>query len=299
MTSITPDRSPQLFDGRPILELIVPVVLEDIQEPYEHGLVVAAGLAQSWQVPVRIVHVEDHAKTHATTIDQVKQAFRGMHPELLVDAVEVEADDVAAAITEVATEQSLILLASERATQWLEAESVGEAVVQAADKMLLLCGPHCEQPPTESSVVVPLDGSPRAEEALAPAMAIAHRWGSRLWLVTAVAESTSEMVAALRAEGQEVSESAYVRGVAERLAETSEVDVGWQMIHDDDPVAAVSAFADEQGSSMIVAATHGETGVARRLFGSICMGLVERAAVPVLIVKTAMMDEPALTSADA
>lgn len=298
MTSITPDRSPELFDGRPILELIVPVVLEDIQEPYEHGLVVAAGLAQSWQVPIRIVHVEDHTRTHATTIEQVRHAFRRMHPELLVDAVEVEADDVAQAITEVATEQSLILLASRRASQWLEGESVGEAVVQAADKMLLLCGPHCGQPPTGSSVVVPLDGSPRAEEAIAPALAVARQWGSLLWLVTAVPESTAEMVAALRAEGQEVSESAYVRGVADRLTESHEVDVGWQMIHHEDPVAAVSAFAAEQGSSMIVAATHGETGVARRLFGSICMGLVEAAAVPVLIVKTPLADEPALSPAE-
>ncbi|MDH3683779.1 MAG: universal stress protein, partial [Acidimicrobiia bacterium] len=217
----------------------------------------------------------------------------------LADAVEVEADDVAAAITKVATDQSLILLASKRASQWLEAASVGEAVVQVADKMLLLCGPHCDQPPMESSVVVPLDGSPRAEEAISPAVAIARRWGSRLWIVTAIPESTAETVAALRAEGQEVSESAYVRGVAERLADTHEVDVGWQMIHDDDPVAAVSAFVEEQGSSMIVAATHGETGVARRLFGSVCMGLVEQAGVPVLIVKSAKAEEPALTSADA
>lgn len=281
MTSISSDHSPPLFDGQPILELLVPIELE---WDYQQGLAFAARLAGAWQVPVRIVHVRTGTESGKTVAD-VTEAFRALHPDLLVDGVEVESADIASGIERLSTERSLVVLASERASQWLDAESVGEAIVHGVHDMAILCGPGCDDPPVGTSIVVPLDGSTRAEAAIPPAVALAANAGSTLWVVTAVTEATTATVAELRAEGQEVSESAYIRSVAERL-EADGIDVGWEVVHHPDPVTGIVSFARDQGAAMVVAATHGDSGVARRVFGSFCMGLVEQGPVPVLIVKT-------------
>ena len=284
MTSITPDHTPALFAGRPPIELLVPVALQPDHQP---GLTVVADLARSWGLPIRMLHVSEEGPASEARFTELVRSFKARHPELVVanQVVEVGLEaDPAAIVSAHLGDRSLIFLPSERASQWLEEPSVAESVVGAAEQMLVLAGPRCIEPKVGSSVVAALDGSDRAEKTIAPAAAVAAASQTKLWLVTAVSEATARTVAELRERGQDVSESAYLRAVATRL-EADGVDVGWQLVHDDDPVAGLISFAINQGASMIVAASHGETGVARRLFGSVCMGLVERAAVPILVVK--------------
>lgn len=280
MVSTSGGLSPKLFDGLPIQEILVPVVLD---RGYQQGLAIAAGLAKAWRVPLRAVHVRLADEVSDSTISDITDAFKALHPELIIDGAELAAGDVASGITSLTKDESLIVLASERATQWLQGPSIAETVVQAVPRMVLLAGPSCVEVGTPSAVVVPLDGSERAEAAIEPGVAMAN--GARVWLVSSVPQATAETVALLRSKGQQVSESAYLRSVAERLVADG-VDVGWEIIHDDDPVSAIMSFARVHGASMIVAATHGESGVARRLFGSVCMGMVERGSLPVLIVKS-------------
>ncbi|MGF1598013.1 MAG: universal stress protein [Acidimicrobiales bacterium] len=288
MSSSTSTSAPALFDGRPVTEIVVPV---DLGPHRQRGLNLAARYGHRWQVPVQILHTRLPSETDAPgSLDAIVDAFRGYHPDLVVEGADITAEGVAAGLARVTSGRSLVILASDEASRWLKSPSTAEEIVQASESLILVCGPGCEDPPADTGVLVALDGSDRAEEAIAPARAVAEAHGTRLWLVTAVPRAVAATVAAMRASGEPASESAYLRSLADRL-ESEGVDVRWEVVQDDDPVAGVIAAASRLGVSMLVATTHGETGVARRLFGSVSMGLAQLASVPVLIVKSHL--EPA------
>ena len=52
-----------------------------------------------------------------------------------------------------------------------------------------------------------------------------------------------------------------------------------------DPTEELLKFAREKKANLIVAGTHGRTGIARLFMGSVAEGLVRRATIPVLTVK--------------
>lgn len=285
---------PPLFDGRPPTEILVPAIAEF---HYERGIALAAHYAGMWNVPIRLVHVRvPSAPTSVTALDAAVSGLTSANPELVVDGVEVEADDVVSGIEATSTDRSLIILASDEGSQWLERGSISEALLARADKMLLMAGAGCQEGPTGTSVIVPLDGSVRAEAALEPAIAVAGASNAKLCVTTVVPPAVAEAVSVKRGEGEEVSESGYLRSVTDRLAEEG-IDAGWEVVHHGDPVAGINTLARDQGSAMIVAATHGQSGVAKRVFGSICLGLVERGSAPVLVVKTDVADAIPLAGA--
>jgi nucleotide-binding universal stress UspA family protein len=115
-----------------------------------------------------------------------------------------------------------------------------------------------------------------------------------LWLLSAVPAATTEHVAKLRERGENVSESGYLRSVAQRLEGSP--NVRWEIIHDDDPVEAIARFVETHDVRLVVATTHGETGLARRAFGSVSIGMVERLPVPVLVVKSGGTDSVPLST---
>lgn len=144
-----------------------------------------------------------------------------------------------------------------------------------------------------SKVLVPLDGSAFAEEALPIAEQLAGTLDAELVLLRVVYPPsptlTQEwMVASYLAEELEVGESAarqYLEGVAGRLTDggrrvTTEVRVGT-------PAAVIAdAGAD---AAFLVMATHGRTGADRLLMGSVANVVVRRGEVPLMLVGPAAM----------
>lgn len=279
----TSPSAPRLLGDREMTEVLVPI---DANFQHERGLTLAGRYAAKWGVPVRLLHIRaPDATTSIAGLESAVDGLRGVHPGILVDGQEVVAADVAAGIEEVRSDGSLLLLASDRVSQWAEVGSVAEGVLDArSDQVIMLCGPGSTDPPIDTSVVVPLDGSPRAEVAIEPAIGVAEAAGVRLWLTTAVPPATVEKVADLRAKGEHASESGYLGRVSDEL-EARGVNVGWEVVHHGDPVAGVVGLTRNLGASLIVASTHGDTGVAKRLFGSTTLGMVERGPVPVMVVK--------------
>ena len=295
MTASTDQRSPLLYKTERVFDILVPISASDVGG---RGPAIAGRYAASWGVPVRLLHVKGELEdAQLEMLSSATWSLGAAHPELVVDGVEVEGEDVASGILNAATDRSLVFLASDHGSQWLDEGSIGEAVVQKSSGPVVLCGPNCQSPPVGSSVVVPLDGSTRAEAALAPALAVAEASGARLWLVTVVSQSTVEAVASMRERGERVSESGYLRGVADDLS-SHHHDVGWEVIHSDDPVDGVVSFVRHRGSSMIVSATRGDTGIAKRLFGSVSFGLVERGPVPVMVIRPDVSDAIPLLAAE-
>ncbi|MFN2136170.1 MAG: universal stress protein, partial [Candidatus Promineifilaceae bacterium] len=136
-------------------------------------------------------------------------------------------------------------------------------------------------------ILVPLDGSPLAEQALPIAQAIAGPNQTKLILFRVVPFFT--VLAAdplLYEEMNRMGEDeavAYLRGVRESLppeiaAETA-CDTG-------SAADAILGFARDQGVDLIVMSSHGRSGVNRWVYGSIAERILSQAPCPTLIINS-------------
>lgn len=272
-------RAPNLFGGQPPVEIVVPVQLPT--DPDDVGL--AAAYARSWQLPLRLVNVNTPGAPSGGSLGGLLADLRGTHPRIELCGEVVEAETAVAGIRQAVSDRSLVFLASRRGSRWFDDESVGEGVVQAAARPVVLHGRNCEAPTIGSSVIVPVDGTRLAEIAVKPALEVAAANGAVVIFVTVTPAASVDTATDLALEGIIESEQRYLHQLTSRHGE-GPVDVRWEAVNRCDPVAGIDELATDLGSSLIVAATHAESGVDRRGFGSVCMGLVEHGRVPVMII---------------
>lgn len=285
------EESPELFDGQPPSEILAPIALTA-----DDRVELAGRYGRHWNLPLRLVHVStpDDADDGSSELQAAVSALRSADPGLAVDGEVVDADSVAAGIAAAATDRSVVFLPSARGSRWLDEDSVGVGVVQAFNGLALLYGPACVEPPVGSSVIVPLDGTRFAEQALAPAFAVAAQTGAAVWLVTIGPAASIDAVSEMMLEGIDDSERRYLEQLTTRYSGLP-LDIRWETTSDGDPVAGIDALAAEHGASLVVAATHGDIEGRRAHFGSVCMGIVERGSVPALLVTPGGADESART----
>jgi nucleotide-binding universal stress UspA family protein len=142
-----------------------------------------------------------------------------------------------------------------------------------------------------STLVVPLDGSELAERALPYAVRFAAEQGSRLVLVRAALGPPPSGFDWERQQLAAMAEAtAYLAGVAEKVATRVPVITAPLYGHPADEIlAAVGQFA----ADTIVMATHGRTGVAHLLYGSVAEAVLARSAVPVFVIHARPGEAPA------
>lgn len=138
-----------------------------------------------------------------------------------------------------------------------------------------------------NKILVPVDFSPHSEHALALAADLARRYGASLCLVHAHEPAlyaapetyllyTAEQLPALLAEVQKRLDANVAQARALGVtAVTSEVLSGV-------PFVEIVRHAREGGFDLIVIGTHGRTGVAHALLGSVAEKVVRKAHCPVL-----------------
>ena len=148
-------------------------------------------------------------------------------------------------------------------------------------------GRQASSPARFRSILVPLDGSPLAEQAIPMAMAIAERARSKVKLVlvhqplllmeTGPAHTKIELA-------MQKADREYLRSVAARLRErlgralSSAVLLG--------PVAQTLArYIRELGTDLVVMTTHGRGGIRRVWLGSVADQLIRTSEVPILVVR--------------
>jgi nucleotide-binding universal stress UspA family protein len=148
--------------------------------------------------------------------------------------------------------------------------------------------------PTYKSLMVPLDGSEFAEQALPHAKRIAATTGATITLVTAVPEGAviGELMTPPALPGIWEDEAArmkvYLEGIAERLrSDGLRADV---CVEYGPPAEVVLHAADEVQADLVVMATHGRSGLPRLWLGSVAMKTVQVCRRPVLLVR-ARQDE--------
>ena len=150
-------------------------------------------------------------------------------------------------------------------------------------------------------LVVAVDGSRTALNALQHAIVLASGLKSKLTLVT-VANPAEYMTLAPEFLQYESYEEAAIAGGNEVLAEMKKVaqEAGIQEVATHLLIAAKGAkemaqelvdFADENGADLIVIGTHGRTGLMHMLMGSFAETVMRQSHLPLLVIRSAKPEQ--------
>lgn len=177
--------------------------------------------------------------------------------------------------------------------------SVAERVLHLSSRPVLLVPAHCEITWRRGGniILVPLDGSALAEEALKPAELLAHALGATITVLQVIEPPNMALAGSGMSVGYYhafdlkawVDEARpYAEGVAKRLQAagveaTALTTSGYA-------AATIQQQAQACNAAAVVMASHGRTGLARVALGSVTVGLVQRATAPVLVIRAASVN---------
>jgi nucleotide-binding universal stress UspA family protein len=135
-------------------------------------------------------------------------------------------------------------------------------------------------------VLVPLDGSPLAEQAVERAIRCVADDG-RLVLLRAAEAHASPFRDPSEAQVAAVSEAeAYLEGAAMRARGAGANDVQTSVWYSP-PVEAIVEAARCRKADLIVMSTHGRTGLGRLVLGSVAESVLRATTVPILLIHPA------------
>jgi nucleotide-binding universal stress UspA family protein len=161
--------------------------------------------------------------------------------------------------------------------RWLYG-SVADEVLRSANLPMVLLPPAAQPELADRRplrILVPLDGSSWGEAALDPARAWAERLGANLILLQ-VLDPEAEVAGAMQ----------YLEEVA-RHCRSESVHVVCRALPGRPVPSTIARVAFDEAVDLIAMATHGRSGVARLVLGSVATGLVQRTDVPLLVVRPA------------
>ncbi|HEU4994581.1 MAG TPA: universal stress protein [Gemmatimonadaceae bacterium] len=134
-------------------------------------------------------------------------------------------------------------------------------------------------------ILVPLDGSALAAQALPVAGAIAKQRNGRIdLLLVHVLGPIATYAAMARVQEPRTIEEEYLARTADRLAHDSGVSVSYAVLPGNE-VDIICSRARQLDANLIVMTTHGRTGFSRAWIGSVADAVVRESPVPVLLVR--------------
>jgi nucleotide-binding universal stress UspA family protein len=216
--------------------------------------------------PIRSAHSESVA-----VVDRLRRAAVQLRPDLMVLATHARGG---------------------LGRAWLG--SVADAVVRRVNVPTLLVHPHADAPVPSgnfSRILVPLDGSALAEEALPIAARIAAITGARVTLLRVIVPRlvvgrpsfVVEFDAQLLADHQRDAER-YMERMAERIR-GSVRDVDVSVLLADGPAHAIIDWVEQHEADLVVMSTHGRSGFRRFMLGSVADKVLRGTDVPVLLTR--------------
>jgi nucleotide-binding universal stress UspA family protein len=175
--------------------------------------------------------------------------------------------------------------------------SVADEVVRRARVPVLLIRPREPTPrlipePTAARVLVPLDGSALAEQALEPALELTCLTEGCCTLLRVVEIHSSlpdSPPGSLGRPGEAHVEKArgYLKDIAKRLQDRG-VAVQSRVVVGRDVSGTILKQAQVQGTDLIALATHSRGGVGRIVLGSVADKVVRGTSIPVLVYRAPM-----------
>lgn len=141
--------------------------------------------------------------------------------------------------------------------------------------------------PELTRVLVPLDGSEFAEQALQATLDILGEPHPSLHLVSILENDGSGTTAGgLVAEYFEAEREERTRLLKERAEELTQqgMTITWEL-REGMPASSIAAAADDSNASMIAMATHGRSGIMHALLGSVAEGVLHMTELPLLLIR--------------
>jgi nucleotide-binding universal stress UspA family protein len=139
-------------------------------------------------------------------------------------------------------------------------------------------------------ILVPLDGSGWSRRAIPHAVDIARANGSELVLLHVFRPPTAEFADQIVLAGQEGQIEELRQAAQQSLDSLSSelqsqgIEVKTQVIEGTGVASAICDYVREENIDLVVMSTHGRTGIARFLFGSVAAKVMEGVKVPVLLI---------------
>ena len=173
--------------------------------------------------------------------------------------------------------------------------TIAERVAERSSASLLLVPPSATAAaqPHYHKLLVPLDGSSRAESVLPVASRIARAHGAEIVLVHVVPRATlvhnhlgqqaSKLSAQLCEENERIARE-YLDDVRRKLC-NSGLRVRAIITTDGDPRGVLRQVAAQQRIDLVVVSSHGQTGLADVPLGSVAEYLAAHSPAPLLIVR--------------
>jgi nucleotide-binding universal stress UspA family protein len=134
-------------------------------------------------------------------------------------------------------------------------------------------------------LLVPLDGSPMAEQALLPAAFIARKANAKVTLLHSLEHEAPSQVHGTRHLTGAAEAGKYLHEIAAKSLAGIEVICH---LHDErvrDVSKSIAAHVDELTPDLIVMCAHGETNLRERFFGGIAQRVVKPGHTPILLVR--------------
>lgn len=265
------------LDGSPNAERVLPILAPLLARPTTEVLLARV-------VPAGPVAKDDAAQAPAR--EYLRRLEAGLEGKgFRASAHLLVSDDPAAEIVSFAAKSgaSLLALATHGRTglRRLVLGSVAEQILRRTDVPTLLVSPWGKgEPLSFGRVLVPLDGSERAEETLPIALELERQLGSQLVVVHV------EDLGALAPQIAVAHEQRQTALLLERVQRGLGREVK-TVVRAGIPAEETLAAIEEAEPDVVLMTTHGRTGLARAVFGSVTAAVTKRAPCPVLVLRTA------------
>lgn len=246
----------------------------------------ARQLSQDWGVDlemVSVVHLDQEVEHAAADMNGYLGAC-GWQEEtvvtVLVSATRSVADELASYIESIP--DTLVVMTSHgRGRSAALVGSVAEQLLQRLPDPIMVFGPSIDGKYVgfTGRMLVCIDGSEVSEKALDVAVPWVTDLAMEPWVIAVSPETQGA------GGGDQIVESAYPHRMAEHLRAAVGREVEFELLHGRDPAVVVGQFARDYDAELIVAATHGRTGIGRLTNGSVAMDIVHHAPCPVLLTR--------------
>jgi len=142
-------------------------------------------------------------------------------------------------------------------------------------------------------ILIPTDGSELAEHAVANGLALAKSLGAKVSII--VVEQPFDWLSVSETTGRQISEESakhteqikkHATSVLNRAADAAKqagVSCDTIQVENEQPYQAIIAAAKNQGCDLIVMASHGRSGLAGVLLGSVTNKVLTHTKTPVLV----------------
>jgi nucleotide-binding universal stress UspA family protein len=142
------------------------------------------------------------------------------------------------------------------------------------------------------TILVPLDGSRRAEAILSHAERLAQQNGAKVVFLKVEDEpimlERDEVIDIARYhekfEKQKDLAADYLKGLQTRFA-NMDIRAETRLLYGS-VVKSILRAATESGADLIAMATHGWSGLARASYGSVAAGVLQAAEIPILLIRS-------------